>query len=162
MAELHFIRNESARQLRAGRSRSLAYVMLDAGKPFFTDVALGVEGAAEEASLAMFLCHSGGQASRELAHLELLEQQRVQGVLITPVDPDSPALTEIVGRGTPLVVVDRTPSDGRLCSVSVDDELGGRLAIEHLVDLGHRKVAFIGGPPTVGQVRDRWAGAQAA
>lgn len=162
MAELGFIRNESARQLRAGRSRSLAYVMLDASNPFFTDVALGIEDAAAQESLSMFLCHSSGDAARELTQLQLLEQQRVQGILITPVDPGAAIIDEIRGRGTHVVIVDRIRGDDGICSVSVDDELGGRLAVEHLLDLGHERVAFVGGPHTIGQVRDRWAGARGA
>lgn len=162
MAELGFIRNESARQLRAGRSRSLAYVMLDASNPFFTDVALGIEDAAAQESLSMFLCHSSSDATRELTQLRLLEQQRVQGILITPVDPGAAIIDEIRGRGTHVVIVDRIRGDDGICSVSVDDEFGGRLAVEHLLDLGHDRVAFVGGPHTIGQVRERWSGARAA
>ena len=55
MAELGFVRNESARQLRAGRSSTLAYVMLDATNPFFTDVAQGIEDAAEQADMSLFI-----------------------------------------------------------------------------------------------------------
>src|ERR687892_13833 len=88
MRELGFVRNESARQLRAGHSRTLAYVMLDATNPFFTDVAQGIEDAAEEQDMSVFLCNSDSRAEREAAYLSLLEQQRVQGVLITPVDPE--------------------------------------------------------------------------
>src|SRR5512144_818721 len=57
MAELGFVRNESARQLRAGHSRTLAYVMLDATNPFFTDVARGIEEAADDLDLSLFLCN---------------------------------------------------------------------------------------------------------
>lgn len=162
MADLGFVRNESARQLRAGSSRTLAYVMLDASNPFFTDVAAGIDQAAETVDLSLVLCNSRNSADRERAHLELLEQQRVQGILVTPVDPDSPALDEVARRGTPVVVVDRTRSDQSFCSVAVDDVLGGRLAIEHLVDRGHTRVAYVGGPPSLGQVRDRWQGAREA
>lgn len=162
MAELGFVRNESARQLRAGSSRTLAYVMLDAGNPFFTDVSAGIDVAAEAAGLSLMLFNSRNSSDRERSHLALLEQQRVQGVLVTPVDPDSPALDELAQRGTPVVVVDRTRSDQSFCSVAVDDVLGGRLAIEHLIDRGHERVAFVGGPATLGQVRDRRQGARAA
>ena len=162
MAELGFVRNESARQLRAGSSRTLAYVMLDASNPFFTDVAAGIDAAAEGADLSLVLCNSRNSADREGAHLALLEQQRVQGILVTPVDPESPALDEVARRGTPVVVVDRTRSDQSFCSVAVDDVLGGRLAVEHLVDRGHTRVAYIGGPAHLGQVRDRWLGAREA
>lgn len=162
MAGLGFVRNESARQLRAGQSRTLAYVMLDASNPFFTDVAQGIELAAESADLSLFLCNSNNRSSREETHLALLEQHRVQGVLITPVDPDADYLDRVVSRGTPLVIVDRIRRDDSFCSVAVDDVLGGRLAIEHLVDLGHRRVAFVGGPLSIGQVDDRYRGARAA
>ncbi len=162
MAELGFVRNESARQLRAGTSRTLAYVMLDAGNPFFTDVAQGIENAAEAAGLSLLLCNSGQRQEREEQHLQLLQQQRVQGLLVTPVDPESRLLDEIRRRGTPVVIVDRARNDSTFCSVAVDDLLGGRLAVEHLVDRGHERVAFVGGPMSLGQVRDRLDGARAA
>lgn len=162
MADLGFVRNESARQLRAGSSRTLAYVMLDASNPFFTDVASGIDAAAEAVDLSLVLCNSRNSGARELSHLALLEQQRVQGILVTPVDPESPALDEVARRGTPVVVVDRTRSDQAFCSVAVDDVLGGRLAVDHLVDRGHTRVAFVGGPSHLGQVRDRLQGAREA
>jgi LacI family transcriptional regulator len=162
MADLGFVRNESARQLRAGTSRTLAYVMLDAGNPFFTDVAQGMEIAAESAGLSLVLCNSGQKPGREAAHLDLLQQQRVQGILVTPVDAESAALDEVRRRGTPVVIVDRTRPDASFCSVAVDDVLGGRLAVEHLVDRRHRRIAFVGGPFSLGQVRDRLEGARTA
>lgn len=161
MRSLGFVRNESARQLRAGVSSTIAYVMLDATNPFFTDVAHGIEQAAEQRDLSLFLCNSNNQASRELAYLTRLQQQRVQGVLITPVDPTSPHLDDLA-QGTPLVIVDRVGNIRTHCSVAVDDVLGGRLAVEHLLELGHRRIAFVGGPFALGQVRDRLAGARQA
>lgn len=162
MRDLGFVRNESARQLRAGRSRTLAYVVLDVRNPFFTDVAEGAERAAEESGLSLFLCHSDNRASREADYLAHLVEQRVQGILVTPVDPAAPGLAEVRRNGTPLVIVDRTREDDKFCSVAVDDVLGGRLAVEHLVERGHTRVAFIGGPDSIGQVRDRLEGARRA
>ena len=162
MADLGFVPNESARQLRAGRSRTLAYVVLDASNPFFTDVARGVEETVAARDLSLFMCNSDDKADRERKYLSRLEEQRVAGILLTPVDPESPLLDQISGRGTPIVIVDRTRPGDTHCSVAVDDELGGRLAIEHLLDRGHERIAFIGGPATIGQVRDRHAGALAA
>jgi LacI family transcriptional regulator len=136
--------------------------MLDATNPFFTDVARGIEEAADELDLSLFLCNSDGRPAREYLHLARLQQQRVQGILITPVDAQARALDEIARRGTPVVVVDRTRRESDLCSVSVDDTRGGRLAAEHLVDLGHQRIAFVGGPLTIGQVHDRIEGAREA
>ncbi|QNN54868.1 LacI family DNA-binding transcriptional regulator [Nocardioides mesophilus] len=162
MSELGFMRNESARQLRAGSSRTLGYVMLDATNPFFTDVAQGIEEAADEADLSLFICNSDNRSERERTYLDRLQQQRVQGILITPVDPDAAILDEVSARGTHIVIVDRTRHNETHCSVAVDDVLGGELAIEHLIELGHRQIAFVGGPDTVGQVLDRRLGAKNA
>ncbi len=140
MAELGFVRNESARQLRAGRSRTLAYVMLDAGNPFFTDVAAGIEEAAEESPASRSSCATAATAAdREAGYLAHLDEQRVQGILVTPVDPEAAAPR----RGRPPRHAGRRSSTApattsRFCSVAVDDVLGGRLAVEHLVDRGHR------------------------
>ncbi|OHV31238.1 MULTISPECIES: LacI family DNA-binding transcriptional regulator [Pseudofrankia] len=159
MEELGFVRNESARALRAGSSRILAYVMLDPSNPFFTDVATGIEEVAEAADLSVFLCNSGEDADREARYLDLLLEQRVQGVLITPVDAANERLRTLPARGTPVVLVDRVAGAGEGCSVSVDDVLGGELAATHLLERGHERIAFIGGPDTLSQVRDRRAGA---
>jgi len=162
MRELGFVRNESARQLRAGRSSVVAYVMLDATNPFFTDVAQGIENAAEAADLSLFICNSDQRQDREHSYLRRLQQQRVQGILITPVDPQDPALDEVARQGTPVVIVDRVRDVDTHCSVAVDDLLGGRIAVGHLLDLGHERIAFVGGPERIGQVRDRRNGARAA
>ncbi|SDG60502.1 LacI family transcriptional regulator [Lentzea fradiae] len=154
--ELGFVRNESARQLRAGRSRVLAYVVLDAANPFFTDVARGVEDAARDAGLALFLCNSASDGNREREYLELLHEQRVEGILITPVDAES---AQLLDRGTPVVLVDRGATDGTRCSVAVDDVLGGELAVTHLIENGHTRMAMVGGPLSIQQVRDRREGA---
>ncbi|TCO54280.1 LacI family DNA-binding transcriptional regulator [Actinocrispum wychmicini] len=159
MAELRFVRNESARQLRAGRSRVVAYVMLDGRNPFFTDVAAGMEDAVAADDLSLFVCNSANLAERETAYLSRLEQQRVQGILITPTDPHSPMLDELARRGTPVVIVDRTGDTATHCSVAVDDVYGGEIAVRHLIEQGHERIAFVGDQLTLGQVRDRREGA---
>ena len=156
---LGFIRNESARQLRAGRSRTIGLVVLDVANPFFTDVARGVEDEASEAGLAVILCNSDDKQVKESRYLELLEEHRVQGILITPVSGADERLARLQRRGTPVVLVDsRSPSRGQ-CSVSVDDVLGGDLAVSHLLAAGHERIAFVGGPMSVRQVADRRDGA---
>jgi LacI family transcriptional regulator len=157
--QLGFIRNESARQLRAGRSRTIGLLVLDVGNPFFTDVARGVEAEASESGLAVILCSSDDQADKERRYLELLEEHRVQGILITPVAAPGEQVTRLQRRGTPVVLVDsRSVSRGQ-CSVSVDDVLGGELAVTHLLEQGHTRIAFAGGPMSLRQVADRRDGA---
>jgi len=163
ITELGFIRNESARHLRAGRSRTIAYVLLDVGNPFFSDVAKGVEEAARAAGVTLFLCNSDQDAQREDDYLDLLLEQRVRGVLVTPVDPDGDRLAALPGRGVPVVLLDRAQHGGfDGCSVSVDDVEGGDLAVSHLIELGHRRIAFVGGPLAIVQVRERLEGAHQA
>jgi len=161
--QLGYVRNDSARQLRAGTSRQIAVVVLDVANPFFTDVTRGAEQVAEQYGCSVVVCNSGEDAGRETRHLELLEEQRVRGVLITPVDdsPDS-RMEGMIRRGTPVVLVDRGSGWPNRCSVAVDDVLGGRLAGTHLVEQGHRHVAFVGGPESTPQVRDRLGGMRAA
>jgi LacI family transcriptional regulator len=157
--QLGFVRNESARQLRAGRSRTIGLVVLDVANPFFTDVARGVEDEASEAGLVVILCNSDDQKAKESRYLEVLEEHRVQGILITPVAGADARLARVQRRGTPVVLVDsRSPTRGQ-CSVSVDDVLGGDLAITHLLETGHDRIAFVGGPLSIRQVSDRHEGA---
>jgi LacI family transcriptional regulator len=157
--ELGFIRNESARQLRAGRSRTIGLVVLDVANPFFTDVARGVEDAASEAGLAVILCNSDDQKAKESRYLEVLEEHRVQGILITPVTGADARLARVQRRGTPVVLVDSRSASRGQCSVSVDDVLGGDLAVSHLLEAGHERIAFVGGPLSTRQVADRRDGA---
>jgi LacI family transcriptional regulator len=160
IAALGFVRNEPARQLRAGRSRTLGLVVLDVANPFFTDVARGVEDAVAAAGLTVILCDSAQQIQREHRYLELLEEQRVMGILITPVNGVDERLRRLRRRGTPIVLVDRYALTRNQCSVSVDDVYGGELAATHLAGQGHRRIAFVGGPFTLKQVQDRHDGAK--
>jgi LacI family transcriptional regulator len=156
---LGFVRNESARQLRAGRSRMIGLIVLDVANPFFTDVARGVEDEVTKSGLAVILCNSDDQGARENGYLDLLEEHRVQGILITPVSQDSAHLAEIQARGTPVILVDSRGRAGGQCSVAVDDVHGGDLAVSHLIESGHERIAYLGGPPNLRQVADRREGA---
>jgi LacI family transcriptional regulator, galactose operon repressor len=159
--ELGFVPNESARQLAGAASRTVAFVVFDMSNPFFTDVAQGAQAAADAAGLSLYLCNSGEDTARQNAYLDLLEQQRVEGVLITPVDARDPRLRSLHDRGTPVVVVARGRDLG-YSAVAVDDFLGGELAVTHLLDTGHRRIAFVGRAKDFQHVADRLAGAEQA
>jgi LacI family transcriptional regulator len=157
--ELGFVRNESARQLRAGRSRTIGLVVLDVANPFFTDLARGVEDEANKAGYAVILCNSDDQERKERRYLELLEEHRVQGVLITPVAGAGSWLARLQRRGTPVVLVDSRSASRGQCSVAVDDVLGADLAVSHLLATGHERITYLSGPPAIRQVADRHEGA---
>lgn len=160
--ELGFVRNDAARQLRAGRSRSIGLVVLDAGNPFFADVARGAEARAEEARLSVLLGNSDDDPSREDGYLDLFREQRVNGVLISPASDDIDKLERVQSAGIPVVLVDHEVPGSDFCSVSVDDVEGGYLAVRHLIDIGRRRIAFIGGPSSIAQVANRLRGARRA
>ncbi|MGY1835973.1 LacI family DNA-binding transcriptional regulator [Blastococcus sp. SYSU DS0510] len=162
IAELGFVRNESARQLRAGSSRSVGLVVLDIANPFFTDVARGVEEVVDAAGLSLILCNTDDRPERESAHLAVLAEQRVSGVLITPTAELNDDIAALRRRGVPVVLLDRRAPDADQCAVATDDVLGGRLAAEHLLERGHRRIAFIGGASGLPQVQERHAGVAAA
>ncbi|MEO5920691.1 MAG: LacI family DNA-binding transcriptional regulator [Pseudolysinimonas sp.] len=162
IAELGYVRNDAARQLRAGRSTSVGLIVLDVRNPFFTDVARGAEDAATLAGLSVLVGNSDESSSRESAYLDLFEEQRVHGVLISPFGDVTPRLARLRSRGIPAVLVDRLSADRAFSSVSVDDVAGGRLAVEHLLGTGRRRVAFVGGPMEIRQVSDRLEGARQA
>jgi len=159
--QLGFVRNESARQLRAGSSRAIGLVVIDAANPFFSDVARGVEDAVQAVGGVVLLGNSAGQESHERRYLELFEEQRVRGVLIAPTSDAIPPLGALTRLGIPVVFIDRHAEDAAYSSVSVDDVAGGRLAATHLIARGHLRVAFVGGPSSLRQVRDRREGAEA-
>jgi LacI family transcriptional regulator len=162
IAELGYVRNDAARQLRAGRSRSIGLVVPDIGNPFFAEVARGAERRAAEDGMAVLIVTSDGDPAREESSLELFLEQRVHGVLITPAGDDLAALSRLVDAGMPVILVDREAGDSPLVSVAVDDTEGGRLAASHLLALGRRRLAFIAGPRSTRQVADRLEGARRA
>lgn len=161
MADLSFVRNSSAGALKAGHSRSLGLLVLDLTNPFFTSVARGVEEVAAAAGYAVLLCNADASRSRQETHLRFLEEQRVDGVLLTPVDDDRTTVDLLRSRGTSVVLVDE-PGQEDCCSVAVDDHHGGLLAGQHLVASGRRRIAYVTGPSTVRQAVERGAGLKAA
>jgi LacI family transcriptional regulator len=163
--ELGFVRNDAARQLRAGRSRSIALIVLDAGNPFFAEVARGAEDRAAESGMSVLLGNSDERTDREEAYLDLFREQRVNGVLVTPVGADLSRLDRLRNGGVPVVLVDHEDAEDSpraLASVSVDDVEGGYLAASHLLSTGRRRIAFVSGPLTIRQVADRLEGARRA
>jgi len=160
--QLGFVRNDAARQLKAGKSRSIGFILLDVRNPFFTDVAQGAEQQAAEHGLSVLLANSNETTERESRYLDLFEQQRVQGLLVSPLGDIWARLDRLYRHGTPVVLVDRK-ADGRpFSSVAVDDVAGGYLAVSHLIDQGCRRIAFVGGALSILQVADRLHGANRA
>jgi LacI family transcriptional regulator len=160
--ELGFVRNDAARQLRAGRSRSLGLVVLDSTNPYFADLARGAEEQAATSGVAVLVGSSGQDVDRERNYLTLFREQRVNGIILSPTSVDRDLLEEVRGSQVPTVLVDSPSVDPEIPSVSVDNEYGGYLAVHHLVQQGYRRLAFLGDPTSVQQVDARQRGAQRA
>ncbi len=160
--QLGFVRNDAARQLKAGRSKTLGMVVLDIANPFFSVLARGAEDAAAQEGYSIILGNSSDDLRRESRYVSLFDEQRVGGIIISPVDAATETVATLRARGTNVVVVDRHIDAAIGCSISVDDFAGGRLAAEHLLSLGRKKLLFVGGPLDFQQVADRLAGATQA
>jgi LacI family transcriptional regulator len=157
--KLGWVRNESARQLRAGRSRFIGLVVIDVSNPFFTDVSSGAEAAAAAAGYVVLVANSGQDPNREEINLDLFQQQRVGGLLVAPIWDLGDKIRDLRRLGIPVVLVDRSGDVRNCCAVSVDDVVGGEMAVGHLIERGHRRIAFVGGPITLTQVKERRDGA---
>lgn len=160
--QLGYVRNDAARKLRAGVSTTVGFVVLDGQNPFYTDVVRGAEDEGTRHNIAILYGNTDEDPARERVYLDLFEEQQVRGVLIAPYGDITARLQRLRARGIAAVLVDRFSGDGRFSSVSVDSVMGGRMAVDHLIETGRRRIAFVGGPFDIRQVTDRLAGARVA
>jgi LacI family transcriptional regulator len=157
---LGYVRHAGAALMRGGKAPTIGLVVLDIRNPFFTELARGAEEAARENGRLLILCNSDENADQERGYLEVLEEQRVLGVVISPVDERNDTLESLRERGTAVVLLGRRRPD--YCSVRVDDVGGGELAADHLLDLGHRRLAYVTAPLSIDQYSDRLKGVRRA
>ncbi len=158
MAQVGYVRNGPARVLRGVPSAIVGSVLLDLANLFYAEVNRGIEDRLADEGCLVLSCSTDLHAARERRVLGLLEEQAVRGVIIAPVDPDLSGLRELSRRGTPVVLVDHPRGSMDLCAVAVDDVLGGRLAAEHLLSLGHRRIAYLSGAVDAATVTRRRTG----
>lgn len=158
ISELGYIPSQAARLLSGAPSRTLGLVVPDIESPFFMSLANAVEQSASDAGYSLLLCSSRQDASREPAILDVLSSHQVRGVLVSPASDTSPTAGSTL---VPIVYLDHKGPDGT-CSISVDHVLGGRLAAEHLLSLGHKNLAFVGGTPWLWQFNQRVKGIREA
>jgi LacI family transcriptional regulator len=157
--QLGFVPSHAGRQLRSGVSSVIGYIAPDVSNPHFAEIAESVERRASERGVSVFLANSHRSREREDAYLAVFEQHRVQGLLVSSHEPIEERLAQVRRRGTPSVLVGQRALNSDQPSVSLDDVSGGRQAMTHLLEIGCRRVALVGGPLGIPQVADRLAGA---
>lgn len=157
--ELKFVPNGFARHLRSGQSRTIGLIIPDIANPFYTEVARGAEDAANKHGYAVFLCISDTDGTKEASYIGVLLEQRVRGVLITPTDDAHKSVELLRSHHVGVALLDHKSVDSQECSVSVDHVRGGEIAIQHLVDLGHKEIVWITGSEDYRQCVDRGIGA---
>ena len=133
----------------------LGLVVLDFTNPFYLELARGAEQAAAAAGYLLTLVNSRGAVGAEEDVLEALEAQGIEGVLVTPAESSAEYLRALRARGVPVVLLDCPSPDAKGCSVAVDNVLGGHLAGQHLLSLGHERIVLLNGPPALRTCADR-------
>jgi len=153
-----------ARRLRVERGSSalIGLVIPDLQNPFFADLARGVEDHAQREGYTVLIGNADEDAEKEARYLEVMRAESVDGVILPPSHPASPAALELAAAGTPLVCVDRRLAKAKVDTVVVDNVRGAYEATEHLLALGHRRIAFIEGRPQASTSRERLQGWQDA
>jgi LacI family transcriptional regulator len=159
ITQLGYVPNRLARGLIQRKTGALGVIVPDVANPFFTLVVRGVEQVAWRAGYHVILCDTQGDLERERGYLEDMVAFQVEGVLIAPVgDRSRPQLRLLTRNNVPFVLIDRSIAgfDGDL--VQGDSVVGARQLVEHLIELGHRRIGMITETADVSTARDRVQG----
>jgi LacI family transcriptional regulator len=152
--------NQLARSLRSRRNNTIGVIVFDLTDPFCTPILRGIENGLYQSSYVSVLADAHNELTRFERYLEMLLERRVEGIIVianwTLVDIN--LLADLEKRNIPTVVIGRELEKGTINSVMVDNESGGRIALQHLYGLQHRKIAFVRGPRMVVDSPIRWAG----
>jgi LacI family transcriptional regulator len=147
--ELGYQRNAVARSLTLRRTHTLGIVIPDLMHSFFVEIIAGIEPVASARGYGLLLCSSGEDPRKERSELEMLRGRQVDGVVLASATAagNTDLLRQLTKHGTGLVMIDRDDHASVKCHrVLTDDERVGQLATSHLLDLGRRAIAHIGGP----------------
>lgn len=152
--------NTLARSLVTRQTHSVGVVVTTIADPFVAEVVQGIEATAHDHGYTVILSTSGAEPEREIAAVEMLRSKRVDGVIVTSSRIGALYLDHLERIGVPVVLINNhNEQSGRYTfTVTVDNRHGGRLATDHLVQLGHRRIAYITAPADHSSDADRMAG----
>jgi LacI family transcriptional regulator, galactose operon repressor len=156
--KLGYRANVMARAFRERRSYAVCLAVEDLQNPFWAGIAIGAEREAEEHGYALVVTDLGGSAERQRRALQLVRDQRVDGLIVSPVRGGDSDLATAHRHGLPLVQVDRAVARLPVACVRTDHEAGSVLALRHLLERGRRDVVYVGGPLDIPNYRQRLAG----
>ncbi len=155
---LGYSRNLLARSLASGRTTTLGLVVTDCTDPYYATLIRAVEKETSRMGFGLLLVTSNEDPAKERQGLALLQGRRVDGILLTAVDVEAPHVRRLLDQPVPTVLLSRRPKDHAGAFVGVDNFVGARLAVGHLCDLGHRRIAHIGRAGRASSGRERRAG----
>lgn len=156
--ELGYVPSVAARSLRSKRTRSLALVVPDITNPFWTTVARGVEDTAQSRDYSVFLYNTDENPAKQERCLGAVVAQQVDGVIIAPYDSDAQNLAPLRKRNILTVIIDRRIEGWDVDLVYGDSLSGAKALVQHLIRLGHKRIAMISGPANTSTAEDRVAG----
>ncbi|MGA2930039.1 MAG: LacI family DNA-binding transcriptional regulator [Solirubrobacteraceae bacterium] len=138
--------NPIARGLKTNRSYTIGVLVPDITNPLFPPILRGIEDRLDDAGYTALIVNTDNDADRERSHLEALRARQVEGFIAATARLDQELLREVAAAGIPLVLVNRSLEDGSAPAVAVDDQFGIKLAVAHVVALGHTRIAHLAGP----------------
>lgn len=157
MAELDYLPDASAQSLRRRSTKAIGVLVSDIANPFFASLVRGVESRAREEAYSLLIGNTGETPADEAVYLQLLRRKRVDGLLVAPVG-DGEAIARSLERGTCVVLIDRELAGVEAPCVVSENHTGGRLATEHLLRHGHRRIGIILGLPDASTTAQRLSG----
>jgi LacI family transcriptional regulator len=159
IAKLGYRPSAVARALKMRQTRILGVIVPNITNPFFSELMRGIEDACERNDYAVFLCNGDDDWERQGRSLETLLERRVDGVLLaTPTGAPAALARHLTSARVPAVLVDRNVPGLAADRVRIDHNGGAQRAVEHLLALGHRRIACLSGPLTFAASRARVAG----
>jgi LacI family transcriptional regulator len=138
--------NRLAANLRLGRSDLIGVLLPDIANPVFAPILGGITAVLSAEGYAPIVADAGNASSQQISFVERLLSQRVDGLILATVSQDDELVGFCIQRGLPVILLNRSEARDRVSSVVTDDDMGMRLAVDHLVSLGHRRIAHVAGP----------------
>ena len=160
--EMGYIRNTAASSLRSGRSRTIALILPDVANPHFIIVFRGIEAFFRKKGYTVFVLNTDEDPAIEGAAIRAALAQNADGILLCPAIGGGENVTYLQKTGVPFCLIGRRDAADGADYVVCDDEGGGYLAAMHLLEAGHRRIAFFDGDARLSTSRERLAGCRRA